>query len=413
MEPMSFIWNDGGRSASGFVGLAGDCVTRSIAIATGRAYRDVYDRLGEGSGHSPRDGVNTHAAANYLKQLGWTRHQGPRLSVPVSFLPKGVYIVSMSHWRKSRHFTTVIDHVVHDTWNPFEDEYALDAFWTPPPNQQATTLPTATCTFRRTEQEVLTQQAFEKILSRLRALDRTATNDASTEGEKHNALRMMQDLMLRHNLTRADIVDEDNIEHVRFARMACPVNGARICIWEGALSIYVTTYIFPTTQVYCSRSRNRSLFWFYGPKVDVENAIELFKELLLTIATAAKLQFGGYSRGSGASYAEGYVAGLPRWNCEGKESSTAASCERSPVEGDSSDLDRSRALIQQRTLAVTDAARQWLDIECGIQLQRSRRAGRYERDPLAEHLGRQDGATHEIKPGRRALRLTDGRSSKT
>lgn len=45
---MDFVWNDGGRAASGFVGLAGDCATRAIAIATGTAYRDVYDKLGRG-----------------------------------------------------------------------------------------------------------------------------------------------------------------------------------------------------------------------------------------------------------------------------------------------------------------------------------------------------------------------------
>ena len=37
--------NDGGRSAAGYKGQAGDCVVRSIAIATGIPYQKVYDDL--------------------------------------------------------------------------------------------------------------------------------------------------------------------------------------------------------------------------------------------------------------------------------------------------------------------------------------------------------------------------------
>ena len=37
--------NDGGRSAAGYKGKAGDCVVRSIAIVTGLSYQKVYDDL--------------------------------------------------------------------------------------------------------------------------------------------------------------------------------------------------------------------------------------------------------------------------------------------------------------------------------------------------------------------------------
>ena len=37
--------NDGGRAAAGFKGQAGDCVVRSIAIATGSSYQKIYDDL--------------------------------------------------------------------------------------------------------------------------------------------------------------------------------------------------------------------------------------------------------------------------------------------------------------------------------------------------------------------------------
>jgi hypothetical protein len=35
---MKFVFNDGGRAAAGYKGLAGDCLIRSIAILTGKPY---------------------------------------------------------------------------------------------------------------------------------------------------------------------------------------------------------------------------------------------------------------------------------------------------------------------------------------------------------------------------------------
>jgi hypothetical protein len=40
-----FIYDDGGRSAVGFKGNTGDCVTRAISIATGKSYKEVYNAL--------------------------------------------------------------------------------------------------------------------------------------------------------------------------------------------------------------------------------------------------------------------------------------------------------------------------------------------------------------------------------
>ena len=43
---MQFVYNDGGRAASGYKGnKTGDCVTRAIAIATGLPYGLVYNDL--------------------------------------------------------------------------------------------------------------------------------------------------------------------------------------------------------------------------------------------------------------------------------------------------------------------------------------------------------------------------------
>jgi hypothetical protein len=102
--------------------------------------------------------------------------------------------------------------------------------------------------------------------------------------------------------------------------------------------------------------------------------------MLLTIAAAAFVKYGGHTRGSGASYAEGYVKGLPRRN-------QRESQETSPMsEG---------ALIYTRTLAIHSAADKWLDLECGIRLRHYRSSGRGHFDPSAHREGKRDGAKHE------------------
>ena len=42
---LEFKYNDGGRSATGYKGVTGDCVVRSIAIATSTPYNKIYEEL--------------------------------------------------------------------------------------------------------------------------------------------------------------------------------------------------------------------------------------------------------------------------------------------------------------------------------------------------------------------------------
>ncbi len=381
---MELIWNDGGRADSGYVGLAGDCVTRAIAIATGTSYRDIYNTLGAIGEMTPRNGVFTSVAAEYLQNLGWVHHNGLGAALGAAALPKGAVIVDLIAPSNQRagHFCSVIDHVIYDTWNPSDDDSLVVAgYWTRPEIVGESTLPIAARLANRNAEATLTQKEFDKVLHRLRSLDSTANNSASTEGEKRNALRMMQNLLLRHNLSREDIVEEDNVDNMRFTNMACPLNGRRACGWEKSLAAYVVDEIFPLTSWYFGTRGPRTLFWFYGPLDDVKNCIALFRELLLTITASAQLQYGSYARGSGASYAEGYVRGLPRYQ----------STDDSQVEINET------ALIHARTLAVKQTARDWLKLECDVSIVMSSRSSRSQHDPDAADRGQQHGSKHDLR----------------
>jgi len=127
---MKWINDDGGRAEAGYKGTTGDCCVRAIAIVTGKPYQEVYDAINEVSktertgkrkrGKSnARTGVYSKTARKYMESLGYewtaTMHIGSGCKVHLwdNELPKGRLFV-----RVSRHYTAVIDGVVHDTHDP-------------------------------------------------------------------------------------------------------------------------------------------------------------------------------------------------------------------------------------------------------------------------------------------------------
>lgn len=136
---MQFIFNDGGRAAAGYKGHTGDCVCRAICIATGLPYQQVYDRLAEGNstqrltkkqngGRFSNKNQRTAARGiyvrrkwfkDYMQSLGFTWvptmgiGTGCKVHLTDGELPMGRLVVSVS-----KHYTAVIDGVIHDLYDP-------------------------------------------------------------------------------------------------------------------------------------------------------------------------------------------------------------------------------------------------------------------------------------------------------
>ena len=128
--------DDGGRSAAGYKGKAGDCVVRSIAIVTGMSYQKVYQDLYNANENfrissktklarslkqkndSPRTGTHRVVLKKYLEKLGWKWTptmfigQGCKVHLKKEELPSGILIVSCS-----KHITVVKNGVLHDTYD--------------------------------------------------------------------------------------------------------------------------------------------------------------------------------------------------------------------------------------------------------------------------------------------------------
>lgn len=116
---MKFVYNDGGRSKYFKATDVGDCAIRSIAIATNKDYKEVYEDLKKLNGNkSCRNGTPKKVDKKYLTQLGWKWTptmfigQGCKTHLKEDELPSGTLIVSVSG-----HLTCVIDGVINDTYD--------------------------------------------------------------------------------------------------------------------------------------------------------------------------------------------------------------------------------------------------------------------------------------------------------
>lgn len=124
-----FTYNDGGRSAAGYKGKAGDCATRAIAIATGLPYQTVYDsinvlakteRVGKRmrGKSTARNGVHKQLVRRFMESLGWVWTPtmgvgtGCKVHLRQDELPAGRLVAVVS-----RHYVAVIDGIIHDTFD--------------------------------------------------------------------------------------------------------------------------------------------------------------------------------------------------------------------------------------------------------------------------------------------------------
>lgn len=110
--------------------MQGDCVTRAICNATGKDYKEVYDRLKElaklentkkhrgNKRSSVRDGVFKETWKKYLEEIGWVKvstmslGSRERIHLNEDELPNGILIVQVS-----KHLTCVKNRVLYDTYD--------------------------------------------------------------------------------------------------------------------------------------------------------------------------------------------------------------------------------------------------------------------------------------------------------
>ena len=147
-----WVHSDGGRAAAGFVGEAGDCAVRAIAIATGLSYRTVHaclamcqdawlrtmpESFASGKRTSIRFGIFAPVYHSYLTAaLDWQRSEPnragdrpPTLLVSAN-LPTGPVVCDLG-----RHVCALRDGVIYDTADPNVGGHRrVHWYYTPPPD---------------------------------------------------------------------------------------------------------------------------------------------------------------------------------------------------------------------------------------------------------------------------------------
>lgn len=129
---MEYNYNDGGRSKYFKAECVNDCVTRAIAIATERDYKEVYNEIKSIVGYSPRNGILYKDVKKVMHHFGgtWTATmhigQGCRVHVKPDELPaQGRYVLNLS-----KHCASWIDGTLQDTYDCSRDGKRLVyGFW--------------------------------------------------------------------------------------------------------------------------------------------------------------------------------------------------------------------------------------------------------------------------------------------
>lgn len=120
---MKIKYNDGGRSKYFTASKVGDCVTRAVAIATGRDYKEIYNEIAKLVGYTPRNGVRTKDTKKVMAHFGGVWHScmsigtGCKVHLADGEIPmQGRIVCSVS-----KHLVAVIDGVIHDTFDASRD----------------------------------------------------------------------------------------------------------------------------------------------------------------------------------------------------------------------------------------------------------------------------------------------------
>lgn len=137
-----YVFDDGGRAASGYKGMTDDCAVRAIAIVLGRPYQEVYDGInacaktfrGKASKSNSRTGVHREVAHRYLESAGWEWvavmkiGSGCTMRLRAGELPNEArMVVSLS-----KHLAAVVDGQVRDNHDCTRDgTRCVYGYWRP------------------------------------------------------------------------------------------------------------------------------------------------------------------------------------------------------------------------------------------------------------------------------------------
>lgn len=114
---MKHVYNDGGRSVYFTATAVGDCVTRAIAIALDKDYKEVYNAIKSLLGYTPRNGIRKADTKRVMAHFGFVWHAtmgigtGCRTHLKEGEIPPNCVV------NLSSHLACVKNNELHDTYD--------------------------------------------------------------------------------------------------------------------------------------------------------------------------------------------------------------------------------------------------------------------------------------------------------
>jgi len=162
----------------------------------------------------------------------------------------------------------------------------------------------------------MTPERRKKIASQIQAMMATVGNSKSTDGEKETALEMANRLCMKYGIKPDEIERKDDntfeLKDMTFWKQRIITKTKRGPYWMKQLGHFTDDFV-GAVEHYIGNFHKDNKNWsitFYGPKTQVELAIEVYRITAYHIQQQAKTKYKGYVRGNGADFAQGFVSGL-------------------------------------------------------------------------------------------------------
>lgn len=265
---------------------------------------------------------------------------------------------------------------------------------------------------------------LNKVKETIRHLLNLANNEAAAEGEIINAMRFASKLMEQHQLTEEDVklnkTDEKllDLENQTIVEQSGWMGGNKFCHWESNAASFACAFVGGVKWYYNEQVRyvvngvqqvffdgkpmTKTKVTFYGIQEDVEIAFAVYNELIMTIASMAKLKWGGVYRGPGRNYCEGFMDGLVgKWYSDQDQQKKLASTSGSTA---LMVIDNRQLIVKRKTeLATLWLEKKYSKIRNGSKRQSINREWHAE----ARAEGRNDGQRYTASKPTPKRKLTN------
>lgn len=249
---------------------------------------------------------------------------------------------------------------------------------------------------------------LDQIKKTVRDLLNLAENDAATEGEISNAIKFARRYMDVHQLSEEECrLAGQKVE--KFLQSTVYGETKNMAYWETRLTGFVVEMIksigyFKTHRHIVKNEHGFAKLdgngnpmekvgiTYYGTDEDVALAVDMYEGLHATVATMARLKYGGAQRGDGRTYCEGFCEGLFRKLREAEQQ-------------DKIDVQSTALIVRSTEIAKATnlRARNWLAKEQNIKLRKGSSQRRYVRNDIGAYTeGVNDGKSTDTNVSRKA-----------